>query len=76
MKWLDIKTAPKGKVILTNEGTGIFIKGTAMYINDTGWYLCDMGENIPWCAEEGHSISRIYPSLWINVLYIYYEGVQ
>ncbi len=66
-KWNDIKTAPRDKVILTDQGLGIFkekMDNGFFYIPFSGWYLCSVDGDIPECIDNGISISGIDPKVW------------
>lgn len=65
-EWQPIATAPKDKVILTDQGTACYVdqRGWGSPVTN-GWYLCDTGDNIPTCADDGMSISAIEPKLWM-----------
>lgn len=58
---LNIESAPKGKVVLTDQGTGIF---------DGRWYLCTASGNVPSCGDWGREVSEIEPSLWMPMPYV------
>ena len=66
--WQPIKTAPKDRVILTNEGTGIYVdqRGWGSPVRN-GWYLCTLQGDIPTCAEDGMSVSSIIPKWWMQI---------
>lgn len=66
--WKPIITAPKNRVILTNEGTACYVdqKNWGSPVTN-GWYLCSAEGNIPTCADEGISISAIEPTVWMDI---------
>ncbi len=55
-EWQPIQTAPKNKVVLTDEGTGKW---------DGRWYLCTTDGVIPSCADWGLEPSEIEPVRWM-----------
>ena len=66
--WQSIETAPKDMVILTDQGTGIYLdQRDYMYAVSTGWYLCTLHGDIASCADYGMCVSKIEPTLWQHV---------
>lgn len=66
MEWKPIAEAPQDEVILTNEGTACYVDPRSWGSPVTrGWYLCTTDENIPSCAEDGMSVSKIEPTHWM-----------
>jgi hypothetical protein len=64
----SMDNAPKNRVILTDQGTVCYVDQRQWGSPVTsGWYLCSMDEDIPTCAEDRMSISRVYPSCWMDV---------
>ena len=68
MPWQPIKTAPRNRVILTNEGTATYVdqRGWGSPVTN-GWYLCTTQGDIPSCAEDGMAISSITPTQWLDI---------
>lgn len=64
----SMDNAPKDRVLLTDQGTSCYVDqrnwGSPV---TTGWYLCDTSGDILSCADDGMSISRIYPKCWMDV---------
>ena len=68
MHWQSISTAPKDRIILTNDGTARYIdKNYGFHAPAEGWYLCSPSGFIPCCDNEGMEISRIYPQTWLDI---------
>jgi hypothetical protein len=68
MFWRPIETAPRdGDVVLTNQGTAKFLKNTDHFRIDDGWYLSDLEGYIPNCLNNGISVSKIEPRLWMEI---------
>lgn len=66
--WQPIETAPKDRVILTDEGTARYVdqRGWGSPVTN-GWYLCFAHDSIPDCADEGMSIARMQPTIWMDI---------
>ena len=54
-RWQPIEEAPKGKVVLTDCGTGVY---------EERWFLCDSDGSVPKCGDWGREVSDIYPTHW------------
>jgi len=62
MNWQPIDTAPKDKVIVTEDGFAIW-SNKVRYGRVVGWIACD-GDGMPYrCIEEG--AWELAPNWWI-----------
>jgi hypothetical protein len=77
MSWQPIETAPRDRVILTDKGTARYVaqKNWGSSVTDA-WYLCETSGDIPSCAEDGMSISRIYPTSWMEIPFPTLEEIE
>ena len=66
MSWQTIDSAPRDRVVLTNEGTGRYVdpRQWASPV-DRGWYLCSTDGDIPTCADDGMAVAEIDPTHWM-----------
>lgn len=66
MSYQTIDSAPRDRVILTNEGTARYVDPSQWASPvDRGWYLCFSCGTIPTCADEGMDIAKIEPTHWM-----------
>jgi hypothetical protein len=64
----SIDNAPKDRAILTDEGTAIYVDQRNWGSPVTnGWYLCTPQGDFATCADDGMSVSRIYPQCWMEI---------
>lgn len=67
--WKPIATAPRDRVILTDQGVGLYqtAKDLAFWAIREGWFTCSPHGDIYEAADEGIMGQRIDPAYWMDI---------